>query len=170
MNYLITVDSSNNIVGQYAGADILPAPWIAVSQKQYAAIAAGSMWSGKTVVAPSVPQLTARQELARQAQALILGGLTVTSTSAPALNGTYATDARAQENILGIVCYINANSKFPGTSGTLTWYDIVGNAHVFSSVDEFMAFYTAGLDFVMDCQLVADAGAGKLPSATTTIP
>jgi hypothetical protein len=72
--------------------------------------------------------------------------------------------------MLGIVSYINANGKFPGSASTLTWYDMSGQPHAFSSTSEFMALYSAGLDFVMDCQLVADAGTGTLPAGTATIP
>jgi len=171
MYYEITVDSKGNITSQYAGPAFLPAPWISVTEAQYASIISGCSWSDAAIVAPSVPVFTSQQQLAQQAQALVAGGLTVTSTASPAaLNGTYATDAQAQASMLGIVSYINANGKFPGSAETLTWYDLGGQAHVFSSTGEFMALYTAGLDFVMDCLLVADAGAGTLPETTATIP
>ena len=78
--------------------------------------------------------------------------------------------AQAQANMLGVVSYINANGKFPGSADALMWYDMSGQPHVFSTTAEFMALYSAGLDFVMDCQLVADAGTGTLPAATATIP
>lgn len=171
MYYAISVNEDGSITGQYAGPVQLPSPWFSVSQTQFATIIPGSKWSGSAVVAPATPTLTAAQQLVQRAQALIAGGLIVTSTGSPsALNGTYATDARAQENMLAIVTYINANGKFPGSSGSLIWYDASGQSHVFSSTTAFMALYTAGLDFVMDCQLVADAGSGSLPPATATIP
>jgi len=171
MYYAIAVDPEGNITGQYAGLAQLPSPWVSITQTQFSAIVSGSTWSGSAVLAPAAQTLTAQQQLAQQAQALISGGLTVTSTGSPAtLSGTYATDAQAQSNMLGIVTYITANGKFPGSSASLTWYDVSGQPHVFLSTDEFMALYTAGLDFVMDCQLVADAGHGSLPAATATIP
>jgi hypothetical protein len=170
MNYFIIIDANENITAQYSGWDHLPSPWVSISQNQYVAIVPGSTWSGAAVVAPPQPLLSARQRLAQQAQALISEGLTITSTRTPALNATYATDAAALGNMLGVVSYINANGKFPGTSGTLTWYDVAGRPHVFPTVVEFMAFYTVAMDFVMDCQLVANAGVGTLPAVTATIP
>lgn len=171
MYYAITVDASGNITSQYAGPVLLAAPWVSVTQAQFATIVVGSTWSGSAVIAPLAPILSAQQQIGQQAQELIAGGLTVVSAGSPsALNGTYATDARAQANMLGLVSYINANGKFPGSAGTLTWYDISGQPHIFSSTSEFMALYSAGLDFVMDCQLVADAGTGTLPSGTVNIP
>ncbi len=72
--------------------------------------------------------------------------------------------------MLGIVSYINTNAKFPGNASSLKWYDTAGVAHMFPTVTEFMALFTAGLDFVMECQLIVDAGTGTLPPATATIP
>jgi hypothetical protein len=171
MYFAIAVDVEGNITGQYAGPAQLPSPWITITQNQFATIVSGSTWSGSAVTVPAARSLTAQQLLAQQAQALIAGGLTVTSTGSPeTLNGTYATNAQAQANMLGLVTYINANGKFPGSTGSLTWFDVNGQPHVFLSTAEFMALYTAGLDFVMDCQLVADSGTGSLPTPTATIP
>ncbi len=170
MLYYMQFDSNNVIVASYSGVQAQPMPWVSVTAAQFAAIVAGSTWSGSNVVGPALPALTSKQQLAQQAQALIAGGLAVTSTATPSLSGTYATNTAAQANMLGIVSYINANDKFPGSAGTLTWYDTSGQPHIFSTIFEFMALYTAGLDFVMDCQLVVDAGSGILPAATASIP
>ena len=170
MLYYIQVDSNNVVVATYSGYQVQSSPWISIVAAQFGMIVPGCTWSGAAVVAPTVPTLSVQQQLTDQAQALIAGGIAVTSIGTPSLNGTYATDSRAQANMLGVVSYINANGKFPGSAGALTWYDMDGQPHVFSSASEFMALYSAGLDFVMDCQLVADASAGTLPSATATIP
>ncbi len=108
--------------------------------------------------------------LAQQAAALIAGGLTITSTGTPALNGTYSTDATAQQNIQAVQIYIQANGKFPGSSGTYPWLDKAGQPHVFPTISEFTAFATAVADFVADLQMIVYTGAGTLPAATATIP
>ena len=144
---------------------------LAVSAAEWSArLSNPSGWAVESGALVSYTTPTPVPTLAQQAAALIAGGIAITSTGTPALNGTYATNAAAQANMLGVVSYINANGKFPGSSGTVTWYDMAGQPHVFSTVAEFMALYTAGLDFVMDCQLVADAGTGTLPVASATIP
>ena len=119
------------------------------------------------IPAPTTP---AAPTLAQQAAALIAGGITITSTGTPALNGTYSTNAPAQENAVSVMSYINANAKFPGSAATMTWLDSSGNPHVFPSTTEFVAFFNAAMDFVMDCQMIVLTDEGALPEATATIP
>ena len=66
--------------------------------------------------------------------------------------------------------YIQANGKFPGSTGTYAWLDKSGAAHVFPSVTEFTAFATAIADFVADIQMTIYTGSGTIPAATATIP
>ncbi|MBW4089886.1 MAG: hypothetical protein HIU82_02085 [Proteobacteria bacterium] len=126
-------------------------------------------WSysdGGFTAPPSPPAPT----LAQQAAALITGGIAITSSGTPALNGTYSTGAAAQQNAAHMMGFINANGKFPGTSGTLVWLDAAGQPHTFATTAEFGAFYTAAFDFVADCQMIMLTGSGTLPSPSATIP
>ncbi|MDE1906632.1 MAG: hypothetical protein KGH75_09310, partial [Rhodospirillales bacterium] len=118
--------------------------------------------------APYIPPPT--PTLAQQAAAMIAAGLGITSTGTPALNGTYSVDATAQHNIQAVQIYIQANGKFPGSSGTYAWLDKAGAPHAFPTVAEFTAFATAVADFVADLQMIIYTGTGTLPADTATIP
>lgn len=143
----------------------LPSGAVECTQAQYLA---PSIWAveGEQIVAVTPPAPT----LAQQALALIAGGMTITSTDTPALNGTYSANASAQSNIQAVQIYIQANGKFPGSSGTYAWLDTSGTPHVFPSISEFTAFATAIADFVADCTMIALTGEGTLPVASATIP
>lgn len=127
----------------------------------------GDTYNDTTFAAPAAPPAPT---LARQAEALIGGGITITSTGTPSLNGVYAANPAAQGNLLAVQTYILTNAKFPGSSGTYPWLDASGAAHIFPSVAEFEAFATAVANFVADCTMIILTGTGTLPVATATIP
>jgi hypothetical protein len=147
-----------------AASDLLeltPAQWAARMTGQWA-VSNGAL----VPYTPPAPVLT----LAQQAAAALYAGITITSTGTPALNGVYSCDKQAQSNIQAVQIYIQANGKFPGSSGTYPWLDKSGAPHVFPSVAEFTAFATAIADYVADCQMIVYTGAGTLPAPTATIP
>lgn len=166
IQYLIQ-NSSGAVIGTGASPDgTLPAHGVICTAAEAVAWQQCTVTGGVVTVGPA-PAPT----LAQQAAELIVGGIAITSAgSAAALNGTYSVSGAAQTNALGIVAYINANGKFPGSTATMTWEDSSGNPHVFQSPTEFLAFYSAALDFVTDCQDVIYGLSETLPSNAYTIP
>jgi len=169
MIYAITFNSSGIIQTTYQGIE-LPTGYSSITATQFSQIVSGSTWDGTNVNPPATP-LAATPTLAQQATTLIAGGINIISTGTPSLNGLYSTSPTAQLNAANVASYININGKFPGASATtMTWLDSTGNAHVFPSTTEFLAFYTAAGDFVADCQIIQFTGTGTLPSNSYTIP
>ena len=146
------------------------AQWVDVTtanpqpQQGWTASGSGTTWLFAPPAPPPAPTL------AQQAQAALAAGLTITSTGTPALNGVYATDAETQADIGWVQIYVQANGKFPGSSGTYVWLDIDRAPHIFPSVAEFTAFATVFADYVADLKMIATTNAGTLPAATATIP
>ncbi len=169
-----TVAAPSPVIGWYDTESLtyptlpIAADLLALTAEQWAERMTGQ-WavSNGALVAytPPAPVLT----LAQQAQAALAAGLTVTSTGTPALDGLYSVDAAAQQNIQAVQIYIQANGKFPGSTGTYAWLDKSGAAHVFPSVTEFTAFATAVADYVADLQMIIYTGTGTLPAATKAI-
>lgn len=156
-------DASPGVNFAAAGfVEITAAQWAARYQGDWA-VSAGAMVA---YVPPAPPAPT----LAQQAGAMIAAGLTIKSTGTPALDGVYSVDAAAQQNIQAVQIYIQANGKFPGSSGTYPWLDKAGQPHVFPTVAEFSAFATVVADFVADLKMIQFTGAGTLPAASATIP
>lgn len=99
-------------------------------------------------------------------------GIIITSTATGSLNGTYPVDSVSQANINGIISYILVNNSFPAGASQLPWYDIDGEAHAFTSVDQFKSFATAVADYVAALSIYSSSGgkSGALPSNAVTIP
>jgi len=140
---------------------VTPTQWETQGTAQY--VSAGALVAGTApVVAPALT-------LAQQAFVLINSGIAITSTGSTSLNGTYATNAAAQSNLLAIQVYLQANGKFPGSSGSLLWLDANNNPHTFTSTGQFTEFASAIADYVADLTLISMTGSGTLPPSTTTI-
>jgi len=100
---------------------------------------------------------------------LLKGGLTVTSKSASGIDGTYSTSPAAQTSFTGMQLYINTYNVFPGSSGTLSWPDINGVQHIFTSPTQFTNLAQAMATFVLECSVIGQTGQGVLPSNSVTI-
>ena len=88
-------------------------------------------------------------------------GLTIRSTTTPELDGTYALD---RARVTAVAAFIAAHGAFPSGLPTLEWADINGQAHKFTSPQQFMAFATAVVD------LLASLEAGNAPAQTADLP
>jgi len=178
MTQQVLYATSNGAIVQWQDTSVFsyaPAPTgtatLVVTAAQWDTQGTAQYVSGGALVAGTAPVIASVLTLAQQATTLINSGIIITSTGTPALNGTYSTNATAQQNVANIASYISINGKFPGISATtLTYSDISGNPHVFPSTTEFLAFYTAAGDFITDCQTIIMTNAGTLPSNQATIP
>lgn len=105
---------------------------------------------------------------AQLATAALFAGLAITSTGTSALDATYAVDPAAQLNITAIYSGIGAGGGLPGGGSTITYPDITGTMHTFTSVN-FVRFATAVRDYVYALLVIITNDAGELPAASTTI-
>ena len=115
------------------------------------------------------PVLTPHQVAANA----ISAGIILTSTGKPSLNGVYSIDLIAQGKLNNVITYVMLNSAFPPASAlTLTWHDMDGSPHIFTSVSDFKNFATAFADFVshVDMYAASNGALGPIPSNAITIP
>lgn len=108
----------------------------------------------------------------KQIATAMAAGIIITSTATPSLNGTYPIDADTQVKLGNTVTYVMLNSAFPPASAaSLPWYDVAGNAHVFTSISDFKNFATVFADFVAHIDIYASSNGqvGSIPVNTITI-
>ena len=115
--------------------------------------------------APPAPTLTPAQIAAN----LLAAGITVTSAGSPALSGTYAADANAKTNMLGITSALTlgGGTSFAGAS-TETFYDANGIPHVFTPA-QWANFAPAMFRAIAAIEAYGIAG-GTVPGTSVTIP
>lgn len=172
MFYAIQASSAGLITAKYSGPNALAAPWIAITQAQFASIVQGSTWSGTAVAAPVAPAPVA-PSISQQAATLIAAGLTVSSADTPALNGVYNVQSGVtfgQEDIASEAQFISTYSEFTnGATTDLTWPLQNGTQVIFPTTAEFLAFAKATGQFIAAVKLSV-AQNTALPDATATIP
>ncbi|WP_118179734.1 hypothetical protein [Paraburkholderia phosphatilytica] len=112
--------------------------------------------------------LTAAQQLAQQASALLAAGLAITSNGTPSLNGTYAVDQLSQMDIIAVETSLNAGKGFPGGVTAFNYPTEAGALNGFSEAN-FTDFAAAVRDFVYACKSVIAGQSTTLPANTVTI-
>lgn len=127
--------------------------------------AIGWAWVNNAPVAPTSIPLTLKQ----QATAALRQGVTIQSVANPEINGSYACDLDAQQKLISSMLYVSTNNKFPGSSGKLPWYDLVGNAHIFDSTALFTLFANAILDYTTTLAEISAGTQTTMPASTVTI-
>jgi len=105
---------------------------------------------------------------AELAIAALNAGLAITSTGTPALDATYAVDPASQFKITAIVASIGASGSLPGGGSTITYPDITGTMHTFTSL-HFVSLAVAVRDYVYALLVIQTNNSGALPAASTTI-
>jgi len=170
--YVQFTDSTETVICATAPSQQPATAWpyqgvVLASDARWATWYAGLPASTQAQLTP--PTTPISPSLAQQASLLVGAGLSIASTSASGLNGIYGTNAAAQSNLLAVQVYLQANQKFPGTSGSMLWLDANNSPHTFTSTGQFTEFATAIADYVADLTLISMTGSGVLPPTTTTI-
>ncbi len=128
------------------------------------------IWQNGALVAAPAPAVSAAQKIAANVAAAVAAGCQIVSTSTPAISGTYAIDPASTSQINAVATYIAINNRFPAGQSALSWPDVAGALHIFSTTAEFQAFASAIADWMTKISLYANGVATALPTGGETIP
>ena len=115
---------------------------------------------------------TAAQIAQAAAASALASGLQISSVSHPEINSTYALTDNAQTYINGIMSCILSTGGFFSGSSTQLYFDIAGNAKIFTNTTVFKDFALAVGNYVNAVTQYALSGGtqGSLPSNQVAIP